>query len=91
MDKKCRWLHKKTQATSISSQAITAREASSRLGVLLGLPPLSLVDMIQTTSGGFGTSIAFLCPTSFGLFACLDFGPCPLFLFLSLFGMLFFL
>jgi hypothetical protein len=23
-------------------------------------------------------------PASFGLFACLDFGPCPLFLFLSL-------
>jgi hypothetical protein len=45
----------KTQATSISSWAIIAREASSRLGVLLGLPPLSLVDMIQATSGGFGT------------------------------------
>jgi hypothetical protein len=25
-----------------------------------------------------------LCPASFGLFACLDFGACPLFLFLSL-------
>ncbi len=45
----------KTQATSMSSQTITAREASSRLGVLLGLLSLSLVDMIQATSGGFGT------------------------------------
>jgi hypothetical protein len=47
----------KTQATSISSGAITAREASSRLGVLFSLPPLSLVDMIQATSGGFGTLV----------------------------------
>jgi hypothetical protein len=29
-------------------------------------------------------SITFLWPASFGLFAYLDFGPCPLFLFLSL-------
>ncbi len=29
-------------------------------------------------------SFAFFWPASFGLFACLDFGPCPLFLFLSL-------
>jgi hypothetical protein len=46
---------KKTQPTSISSRSIIAREASSRFGVLLGLPPLSLVDMIQATNGGFGT------------------------------------
>jgi hypothetical protein len=29
-------------------------------------------------------SLSSLWPTLFGLFACLDFGPCPLFLFLSL-------
>jgi hypothetical protein len=29
-------------------------------------------------------SLASLWPASFGLFVCLDFGPCPLFLFLSL-------
>ncbi len=32
----------------------------------------------------FGGSLASLWLTSSGLFACLDFGPCPLFLFLSL-------
>jgi hypothetical protein len=35
------------KAASISRQAVTAREGSSRLGVLSGLPPLSLVDMLH--------------------------------------------
>jgi hypothetical protein len=38
---------------------------------------------LQSTGGGFG-SLVFpfppLWPASFGLLACLDFGPCPLFL-----------
>jgi hypothetical protein len=37
---------------------------------------------------GFLTSLWF---TFFGLFACLDFGPCPLFIFLSLSWVLFFI
>ncbi len=35
------------QAASISRQAVTAREGSSRLGVLSGLAPFSLVDMLH--------------------------------------------
>ncbi len=31
-----------------------AREGSSRLGVLWGLSPLSLVDMLHMIGGGFG-------------------------------------
>ncbi len=34
-------------AASISRQAVTAGEGSSRLGVLSGLPPLSLLDMLH--------------------------------------------
>jgi hypothetical protein len=43
----------RTQATSISRQAITTREGFSKLGGLLGLPPLSLVDTLHASSGGF--------------------------------------
>jgi len=43
----------RTQATSISRQGFTTREGSSKLGGLLGLPPLSLVDMLHASSGGF--------------------------------------
>ncbi len=44
----------RAQAASISRHAITAGEGSFRLGVLSGLPPLSLVDMLPVTGGGFG-------------------------------------
>jgi len=41
------------------------------------------VDMLHATSGGFGTQwFPFLLMSR--LFVCLDFDPCPLFLFLSL-------
>ncbi len=42
---------------SILRRAATAREGPSRLGVLWGLhpPPLSLVDMLHVTGGGFGS------------------------------------
>jgi hypothetical protein len=41
-----------SSTNSISRQAVTAREEGSfELGVLLGLPPLSLVDMLQMTLG----------------------------------------
>jgi hypothetical protein len=60
------------------------------LGILWSLSPLSLVDMLMVhikqmvkVSILSGT-LSFLWPASFGLFPCLDFGPCPLFLFLSL-------
>jgi hypothetical protein len=43
----------RTQATSISRQAITTREDYSKLGSLSGLPPLSLVDVLHASSGGF--------------------------------------
>jgi len=45
----------RAQATSISRQAVTAGECSSRLGALWGLPPLSLVDVLHVTNGGFDT------------------------------------
>jgi len=44
----------RTHATTISKQAITIRESSSRLGVLSHLRTLSLVDMLCATSGRFG-------------------------------------
>jgi len=44
----------RAQAASILRQAITAGEGSFRLGVLSGLPPLSLVYMLPVTGGGFG-------------------------------------
>jgi len=43
----------RTQATSISRQAITSRKGSSKIGGLWGLPPPSLVDMLHSASGGF--------------------------------------
>jgi len=45
----------KTQATSILRWALIARKGYSRLGVLLGLCPLSLVDMLHVTNGSFST------------------------------------
>jgi len=43
----------KVQATSISVSAshVSAREGSFKLQALLGLPPLSLVDMLHVTGG----------------------------------------
>jgi len=55
----------------------------SRFGSLLGLLPLSLVDMLRAIDGRFGSQwFHFLQggPPLSGL----DFGPCPLFLFLFL-------
>jgi hypothetical protein len=53
--------------------------------------PLFLVDMLHATGGGqlvegpvLSGSLFSLWPASFGLFACLDFGSCLLFVFLSL-------
>jgi len=43
------------QAASISRRAVVARKGSSRLGALLGLPTLSLIDMLHATGGGFST------------------------------------
>jgi len=43
------------QATSILKCVIEIGEASCRLGVLSGGPPLSLFDMLPTTRGGLGT------------------------------------
>jgi len=37
----------RAKAASIWRRAVTAREGSSRLGVLSGLPPLSLLDMLH--------------------------------------------
>jgi len=34
---------------------VTAGEGSSRLGVLWGLPPLSLVNLLHVTGGGLGS------------------------------------
>jgi hypothetical protein len=39
----------------MSRQIIIAREGSSRLGVLLGLPTLFLIDMLHVISEGFDT------------------------------------
>jgi hypothetical protein len=43
----------KVHAISISRRVVTVGEGSSRLGVLLSLPPLSY--MLQATDGGLGT------------------------------------
>jgi hypothetical protein len=43
------------QAATILRWALAAEEGSSRLGVLWGLPPLSLVDMLHVIGGGFGS------------------------------------
>jgi hypothetical protein len=45
----------RARVASISRWAITVGKGSSKLGVLLGLPTLSLVDMLHVTSGGFCT------------------------------------
>jgi hypothetical protein len=37
----------RAKAASISRQVVTAEEGSSRLGILSGLPPLSLLDMLH--------------------------------------------
>jgi hypothetical protein len=56
IDKKCWWHYKRAQATSISRQAVAASEcSSSRLGALPSLPPLSWVEMLHVTGGGFDT------------------------------------
>ncbi len=45
----------KAQAISILRRAIITREGFSKLRVLLGLLPLSIVDMLHATSESFGT------------------------------------
>jgi len=37
----------RVKAASISRRAVTAREGSSRLGALSGLPPLSFLDVLH--------------------------------------------
>ncbi len=37
----------RAKAASIARQAVTAGKGSSKLGVLSGLPPLSLLDMLH--------------------------------------------
>jgi hypothetical protein len=74
----------RVHALSILRRAVTVGEGSSRLGVYrVYLPFLicfkQLVEVL-VLSGSFTT----LWATSFGLFACLDFGPGPLFFLLSL-------
>jgi hypothetical protein len=44
---------RRAQVVSISKWAVTAGEGSSGLGVLLGLPPLSLVNMLHASGGKF--------------------------------------
>jgi hypothetical protein len=50
-------IYGRTNETASRRWAVTAgeREGSSRLEVLSSLPPLSLVDMLHVTGGGFGT------------------------------------
>jgi len=43
----------KEQIASISIWTIITMEGSFKLGVLLGLAPLSLVDLLHLTSEGF--------------------------------------
>jgi hypothetical protein len=43
----------KTQVTTISKQAFTIGEGFSRLGVLLGLLPFSLIDMLHANGERF--------------------------------------
>ncbi len=45
----------RVQATYLSKWVVIAGEGSSRLGVLLGLPPFFLINMLHATSGGFST------------------------------------
>jgi hypothetical protein len=39
--------------TSISRRAVVAWEGFSKLGVIWGLSPLPLVDLLHVTGGGF--------------------------------------
>jgi hypothetical protein len=45
----------KAQATSILRRFVIAKKGYSWLGVLSGLCPLSLVDMLHMTNESFGT------------------------------------
>ncbi len=45
----------RAQAASISRHIVIVRKASSKLGVLLNLSPLSLVDLFHVTGGRFGS------------------------------------
>jgi len=76
----------KIHVISILGWTFVAKEASFKLKVLLGLPPLSLVDMLHMTNERycFNRTLSFLWLALFGLLVCLDFGFCPL-LFFSLF------
>jgi hypothetical protein len=42
------------QVTSNLKQHVTIKESIFRLGVLSGLPPLSLINMLHVIGGGFG-------------------------------------
>jgi len=68
---------------SILKRVVISREGSFKLEGLFGFRHLSLVDMLHAIGGSFNIygSLASMCHTSFGLFACLDFGTCNLFLF----------
>jgi hypothetical protein len=45
----------RVQAAAILRWTVIAGEGSFRLGLLSGLPPLSLVDMLHATGGSFDT------------------------------------
>jgi hypothetical protein len=44
-----------TESDSISKWVVIAKGGFSKFGVLLGLPPLSFIDMLHVTNGGFGS------------------------------------
>ncbi len=48
-------IFQRAQAASISRSAVPAGEGSSKLGVILGLSHLSLVDMLHASGGGFSS------------------------------------
>jgi hypothetical protein len=71
---------------SVSARHVSGREGSFKLEALLGLPPLSLVDMLHVI-GGFqwiSGSLTSMWPTSFGLLLAWTLVLAPLFLFISL-------
>jgi hypothetical protein len=80
----------RTHATTISKQAITIRESSSRLGILSGLRTLSLVDMLHAMQLVEGSIFSGSLSSPHGglpLLGCLfawTLVLVPLFLFLSL-------
>jgi hypothetical protein len=45
----------KAHATSILRRTITIREGSFKQGILSGLHPLSLIDLLHVIRGGFGS------------------------------------